>query len=111
MPDATLPRPGEVTSHMAAFIESEYDAKVVAMLRDTAAPGQYAARNAVRHIDQAYLLVDVDPPMAAFRAITAEEEAATAVFHALRLQVSRGEKVYDLGTRSTPWLRTATVKR
>lgn len=38
----------------------------------------------MRHIEKAWALAEIDAEMAAFRAITAEEEAATAVFHSLR---------------------------
>jgi hypothetical protein len=69
---------------MPLFVETEFDQHLVDMLLTTAAPGQYAARNAVRHLDKAGEIAEIDPTMAAFRAITAEEEAATAVFHALR---------------------------
>jgi hypothetical protein len=72
--------------YMPVFVESEFDQHLVDMLLTTAAPGQYAARNAVRHLDKAGEIAEIDPMMAAFRAITAEEEAATAVFHALRRQ-------------------------
>src|SRR5437762_14165480 len=54
------------------------------MLERTALPGRPAAKSAVRHIDKAYALADLDPDMAAFRAITAEEEAGTALFHSLK---------------------------
>jgi hypothetical protein len=38
----------------------------------------------LRHLDRAHAVRDIDPEFAVFHAITAEEEAATAVFHALR---------------------------
>lgn len=44
------------------------------------------ARNAIVHLRKAYKLVGVDNEMAAFRAITAEEEAATAVYLAARFR-------------------------
>ena len=69
---------------MAFFEETEFDRRLVEMLANTSKPGQYAARNAVRHIDKAAAIAEIDPEMAAFRAITAEEESATAVFHALK---------------------------
>ena len=69
---------------MAFFAQTEFDNKLVEMLGATSKPGQFAARNAVRHIDKAAAIAEIDPEMAAFRAITAEEESATAVFHALK---------------------------
>jgi hypothetical protein len=66
------------------FAETEFDRSLVEMLESTALPGRPAAKNAVRHIDKAYALAELDPDMAAFRAITAEEEAATGLFHSLK---------------------------
>jgi len=54
------------------------------MILDTPAPGVHAARSALRHLEKAHALETSDPEMAAFRALTAEEEAATAVIHSLR---------------------------
>src|SRR4051812_32687695 len=69
---------------MPLFIETEFDGHLVQMLEATALPGRASAKNAVRHIDKANAIADTDPDMAAFRAITAEEEAATALFHSLK---------------------------
>lgn len=54
------------------------------MLPNSGEPGRWAALNAIRHTNRAWMLRESDPSMAAFRAITAEEEAATALFRALR---------------------------
>lgn len=54
------------------------------ILRAGSQPGKHCARSALRHIDKAWEIREVDPDMAAFRAITGEEEAATTIFHALR---------------------------
>ncbi len=48
-----------------------------------AAPGKHAARSAMRHVERAFAVKEIDPEGAVFHAITAEEEVATAVFHAL----------------------------
>lgn len=50
----------------------------------TPAPGKHCARSALRHLEKASLIAELDPEMAVFRGITAEEEAASAVFHAVR---------------------------
>jgi hypothetical protein len=42
------------------------------------------ARNSMHHLERAFKIKDVDPEMAVFRSITAEEEAATAIFIALK---------------------------
>lgn len=46
--------------------------------------GRNCARNAIFHLESAWKIKDIDPEMAVFRAITAEEEAATAIFIALK---------------------------
>jgi hypothetical protein len=55
--------------------------------------GRNCARNAVSHLETAWNIKDIDPEMAVFRAITAEEEAATAIFIALK------EKGYENANR------------
>jgi len=47
-------------------------------------PGRHCARSALRHLERARAIREVDPEFAVLHAITAEEEAATAVFHALK---------------------------
>ena len=57
-------------------------------------PGRWAALNAVQHINLGWMLRETDPSMAVFRSVTAEEEAATAVFRALqRLKYPKAEKL------------------
>ena len=46
--------------------------------------GRNCARNAVSHLEAAWKIKNIDPEMAVFRTITAEEEAATAIFIALK---------------------------
>ena len=48
------------------------------------------ARSAVRHLSNAWQLRDLDLGMALFRCLTAEEEAATAVFLALKSRQYEG---------------------
>lgn len=47
-------------------------------------PGMWAAFNAVRHLSRAWIVRELDPAMAVFRSITAEEESASAVFRAVK---------------------------
>jgi len=56
------------------------------LILTTHVPGRHAARNALAHIDNARKIKDIDPTMAAFRALTGIEEAATAIFHAVKRQ-------------------------
>lgn len=64
---------------------SGFEEQVIEALRDCKGIVKHCAINAVGHIRKAGLLVGVDNEMAAFRAITAEEEAATALIHSLRV--------------------------
>jgi len=63
---------------------SDIEARAWELIEKTPAPGKHAARNAFFHMERGYLLEKSDPEMALFRAITAEEEAITAIFHALQ---------------------------
>jgi hypothetical protein len=47
-------------------------------------PVRFRAKNAFLHLHKAWRLLRVDQGMAAFRAITAEEEAATALIVSLK---------------------------
>jgi len=58
--------------------------KISELITTTPVPGRHAARSAIRHIQRAWRLRDVDLEMAVFRAITGEEEAARAIFHSLQ---------------------------
>lgn len=69
---------------MEPFAKTEFEKCLEQLILETPAPGKHCARNAFRHLEKASQLADYDQEMAAFRAITAEEEAASAVFHALR---------------------------
>lgn len=65
-----------------------------------------ACRNAFKHLRKAWMLHPVDAEMSAFRAITAEEEAATAVIRALRHRnYPNAEKLSDRnhGHKSALW--------
>jgi hypothetical protein len=45
---------------------------------------RHYGRNSSHHLERALRLKEIDPEMAVFRAITAEEEAATAIFLVLK---------------------------
>lgn len=59
-------------------------------------PARPAAFNAIRHLKRAWLLLEHDQAMAALRCITAEEEAATAVFRALQRRKYRHASKLDI---------------
>src|SRR5262245_6708394 len=69
---------------MDAFAHTAQEAKLLELVAHTRPPAKHHARNAHNHIEKAWKLADVDPAMAAFRAITAEEEAATAIMQSIR---------------------------
>ena len=87
---------------MAVFEKTEFEKQVEGLFLKTLAPGKNCARNAFRHIASAFDLAERAPEMAAFQAITAEEEAATAVFHAIRR--------WNTGAGSS-WIREITDRR
>jgi hypothetical protein len=47
---------------------------------------RYRFENSLNHIDKAFLLLEIDREMASFRAITAEEEAATGLIRCIQLR-------------------------
>jgi hypothetical protein len=57
--------------------------RILALVRKCPGRGRHCAINAVDHVRKAWRLREIDPEMAIFRAITAEEESATAIFYAL----------------------------
>jgi hypothetical protein len=69
---------------------SELDKGIADVVPAMAPPPRWAAFNAIRHLNSSWRLRSLDPEMAAFRAITAEEEAATALFLSLKRRHYRG---------------------
>jgi hypothetical protein len=63
---------------------TDYQKAVQELIKERPSPGRHAAFNALRHISKAWDLRNLDREMAVFRSFCAEEEAATAIFHALR---------------------------
>ena len=64
---------------------NEFDRAVIKIIKNEAKGiVRNSAGNAVKHMNKAWLLQKVDPEMSIFRAITAEEEAATSLFIALK---------------------------
>ncbi|WP_299773417.1 hypothetical protein [uncultured Pseudoteredinibacter sp.] len=51
---------------------------------ETTCRGRHSLRSAVNHLKRGWNIREKDPEMAVFRAITAEEEAAAGLFHALK---------------------------
>lgn len=63
---------------------TKFQTHIEEIILSTPAPGKHSARNAILHIKKAWSLKELDPEIAVFRAITGEEEAATAIFHSLK---------------------------
>lgn len=61
-----------------------FDKEVIEYIQNATGRVHYAAVNSLRHLVKAQKIAEIDPEMAAFRAITAEEEAATAFFVTLK---------------------------
>lgn len=74
---------------------SAFEEKVVEHILKSSAPGKHAARSALRHLERAWKLVDEMPELAIFSAITAEEESATALFHALKRRRYKGARTLN----------------
>lgn len=66
------------------FVMSEMERGLADAVPRLGVPTRWAAFNAIRQLNKAYKLRETDEEMALFRAITAEEEAATALFRSLR---------------------------
>jgi hypothetical protein len=63
---------------------TDYQKAVQELIKERPSPGCHAAFNALRHISKAWDLRSIDREMAVFRSFCAEEEAAAAIFHALK---------------------------
>jgi hypothetical protein len=69
------------------IFETDFDNHVFECIVNNAkGHSRNCARNSAHHIERALRLKEIDPEMAVFRAITAEEEAATAIFVVLKEQ-------------------------
>lgn len=66
------------------MVFNELQLKVLEKSSQTTGYGGFASKSCVRHLYRAFELKSSMPEVAAFLAITAEEEAATAIFAALR---------------------------
>jgi hypothetical protein len=77
------------------FPISEMDRGIVDLIPKMPTPPRWPAFQAVRHLNRAWKLRDIDPEMAIFRSITAEEEAATALFLSLKRRGYVGSEKID----------------
>jgi hypothetical protein len=77
-------------SDKIVFPIPELDRRIVDILPFMPDSSKWHAFNSVRHINRAWLIKEIDPEMAIFRALTAEEEAATGLFLSIKRRGYRG---------------------
>ncbi|WP_232461222.1 hypothetical protein [Cellvibrio sp. PSBB006] len=63
---------------------TDFQLSILERAAQTRGAGGFSAKSCRRHIERAWLLKESMPEVAVFLAITAEEEAATALFHAFQ---------------------------
>ena len=63
---------------------TEFEKKALEGLKDCKSEVRHCSENAIRHIEKAWLLKDIDKEMSVFRGITAEEEAASGLLFCLK---------------------------
>ena len=61
-----------------------FEKRLVSLVEKSKSRGRSRIRNALNHLERAWGLRDTDLEMAAFRAITAEEEAASGLMYSLQ---------------------------
>jgi hypothetical protein len=79
-PPSDVPKP----SATILFDLSAQERAIVDEIAVMSAPPKWPAFNALKHLNRAWKLCGIDEPMALFRCITAEEEAAVALFLSLK---------------------------
>jgi hypothetical protein len=77
---------------------TDYEKALERSVAKTRGRPRNCARNAFHHLKRAWQLIGKDNEMAAFRAITAEEEAVTTVFLALKRRSYPGSEYLNLGS-------------
>jgi hypothetical protein len=76
---------------------SEFQKKCLKLIEEskTTCRGRHSIRCAINHLNKGWLLRKIDPEMAVFRAITAEEESVSGVFHALKHRGYNNSKILN----------------
>jgi len=82
------------------FALDKREKKIFQMIRATQSRGRHSLRNAWYHLERGWAIREIDPAMAMFRGITAEEEAATGLIYAVR------DRKYDNANLLNPWNHT-----
>lgn len=63
-----------------------FEEKTLEAIEDCKGAVKHCAKNAIYHLEKAWLIADIDLEMAIFRGITAEEEVASSLFYTLKNQ-------------------------
>jgi hypothetical protein len=66
------------------FPANDFDQAIPDLLLTTEPPAKWSAINAIRHLNRAWTIKELDQDMSALRALTAEEEAAKAIILTLK---------------------------
>src|SRR5688572_12178635 len=74
---------------------TDFQDKLRQVVEKTPSPGKHAARSAIVHLQKGWELRQLDPAMAVFRGITADEESVAAIFHALKARHYKGAATLD----------------
>lgn len=86
----------EVKHELPELQLTEFQSKIAELIGKQPEPVRHSARMAIHHLKRAWRIKEIDPEMAGFRALTAEEEAATAVFRSMkRLKYKGAEQLKD----------------
>lgn len=72
------------------FEITDFEIEVLRLLETASVPAKYCAKQAVWHLNRAWKIREIDKEMAALRAVTAEEESAAAIFHAVKRNKYQG---------------------
>lgn len=81
----------------------EMRVKLRAAVETLPKPVRFRAINAMDGFDKALALIEIDREMASFRAITAQEEAAAALFNALKIRNYPGAERLNVGNHRHKW--------
>lgn len=71
---------------------TNFEKKTVEAVNDCKGAVKNCGRNALRHLEKAWEICDIDLEMAVFRGITAEEEASSSLFYTLKNQSYKNSK-------------------
>lgn len=75
------------TTELPELQLTDHDRKIIGLLEaEPKSQARNCFRSAIEHLRRALVIQDIDPAMAIFRGITAEEEAASGLMHAFILR-------------------------